>query len=286
MAKTQSLKSLAEGKADGIQEITQFKVHPSFVEFEEGFNLREDNEELREHIQRLKAAMKAGAYIPPIDVQVVGERVLLRDGHCRTTAALELNAEGFEYLLECRQIRGNDADAVFHMIGSGQGKSFTPLELGRGFLRLIHMGQTVATIAARSGLHRSTVENGIALAEAPAAVQQMIAHGEVASHTALKVVRKEGPEKAVETLKAGVKEAAKAGKKKATGKHINGPKPKPAKAPSKGRRASDPALTPVDAEKLVALAHKLAALNPLTTIKPATIGELVKEARAIVGEPK
>lgn len=284
--KQQSLKSMAEGKVEGIQKITQFKVHPKFVEFEEGFNLRQDTPELREHIQRLKAAMKAGAYIPPIDVQVIGDRTLLRDGHCRTTAALELNDEGFEYLLECRQIRGNDADAVFHMIGANGGMGFTPLELGIGFLRLIHMGKTVAEISARTGLHRSTVENGLALAETPAAVQAMIASGEVASHTALKVVRKEGGEAATEILTKAVKTAKTSGKKKATGKHIAPKKPaaKPAKTPTKGRRESDPTLTADEAQKLVALAHKVAALNQKTAT-PVELGILVREARAIVGSP-
>ena len=222
--KNHSLKSLAESKADGIQKATYFKVRPDVVEFEAGFNLREEGPELEAHIERLYLAMKSGAYIPPIDVSVVGARIVARDGHCRTRAARRLLAEGVEYLLEARQLRGNDADAVFHMLGSDQGKHFTPLEQGRGFLRLINMGHAVAEIAARTGLHRSTIENGLALAEAPAAVQQMVAAGKVASHTALKTVRKVGAEKAAETLAKGVQEAEKAGKTKATGKHLNAPK--------------------------------------------------------------
>lgn len=276
MAKIHSLKSFAEAKADGIQKITNFKVLPSFVEFEPGFNLREENEELRAHIQRLKIAMKAGAYIPPIDVQVVGERVLLRDGHCRTRAALELVAEGTEYFLECRQIRGNDSDAVFHMLGSDQGKHFTPLEQGRGFLRLINMGQTVATIAARSGMHRSTIENGIALGEAPAAVQKMIADGSVASHTALKTVRKVGAANAAAALMAGVKEAAKTGKKKATGKHLN----------KTAKKVGKPLLTSEEQVKLVLLAKAIADLNPLVNLAHVHVAKFVKQARDIVGTPE
>lgn len=284
-----SLKALAEGKTDGFQKAAYFKVRPDKIEFEPGFNLREEGAELTEHIERLYHAMKAGAYIPPIDVSVIDGRVLVRDGHCRTRAALRLLGEGVEYLLEARQLRGNDADAVFHMLGSGQGKHFTPLEQGRGFLRLTNMGHTVAEIAARTGMHRSTVENGLALAEAPVAVQKMIAEGKVASHTALKAVRQDGAAKATEKLAAGVKAAEKVGKKKATAKHIDGPKERgqtkePAKL--KGRRQSDPVLPEATVAGCIAFVQEIAVFNPLLTWKHDLYGELIKKARALVGGPK
>jgi hypothetical protein len=295
--KNLSLKALAEGKADGIQKATYFKVRPDVVELEPGFNLREEGAELTEHIERLYHAMKAGAYIPPIDVSVIDGRVLVRDGHCRTRAALRLLQEGTEYLLEARQLRGNDADAVFHMLGSGQGKHFTPLEQGRGFLRLINMGHTVAEIAARTGMHRSTVENGLALAEAPVAVQKMVAEGKVASHTALKTVRKVGAEKAVETLAKGVKEAEKVGKKKATAKHIDGPKergqtlpPKQDKAapaptrPAKARRADDVELAPDQLAAFLILAKTVAGLNPAEALPARAVADLVAQAQVLVGK--
>lgn len=289
--KNLSLKALAEGKADGIQKATYFKVRPDVLEFEPGFNLREEGADLDEHIERLYHAMKAGAYIPPIDVAVIENRVIVRDGHCRTRAARRLLAEGVEYLLEARHLRGNDSDAVFHMLGSDQGRHFTPLEQGRGFLRLVVMGHTVAEIAARTGMHRSTVENGLALAEAPVAVQKMVAEGKVASHTALKAVRQDGAAKATEKLAAGIKVAEKAGKKKATAKHIDGPKERgqtlpPAAEKAPARRQSDPPAPNYDSARALALVERIAALSPLVNLKHEAVAELVKEARAIVGEPK
>lgn len=68
-----SLKALAEGKTDGFQKAAYFKVRPDVVELEPGFNLREEGAELTEHIERLYHAMKAGAYIPPIDVSVIDD---------------------------------------------------------------------------------------------------------------------------------------------------------------------------------------------------------------------
>lgn len=295
-----SLKALAEGKTDGFQKAAYFKVRPDVVEFEQGFNLREEGAELTEHIERLYHAMKAGAYIPPIDVSVIDGRVLVRDGHCRTRAALRLQAEGVEYLLEARQLRGNDADAVFHMLGSDQGKHFTPLEQGRGFLRLINMGHKVAEIAARTGMHRSTIENGLALAEAPVAVQKMVAEGKVASHTALKTVRKVGGEKAAATLAAGVKEAEKVGKKKATAKHIDGPKergqtlpPKEKAEPLATRRVVKMGETvetsTLDASQVAAfmiLAKTVASLDPTAALPARAVADLVAQARVLVGKDR
>lgn len=275
--KAPSLKALAESKAEGIQKATYFKVRPDLVELEPGFNLREEGPELDEHIERLYHAMKAGAYIPPIDVAVVSGRIIARDGHCRTRAALRLLSEGIEYLLEARQLRGNDSDAVFHMLGSDQGRHFSPLEQGRGFLRLINMGHPVAEIASRTGMHRSSIENGLALAEAPVAVQRMVAAGQVASHTALKTVREQGAS-AVDKLVEGVKAAEAAGKKKATAKHIDGPKVRGQTLPPVDTsKARDPL-----ADKCVEFVKALADRSTLVTYQTRDFVQLIEAAYDIV----
>lgn len=240
-----SLKGIAEAKIhDGIKKTTSFRVDPNLIEFEPGFNLREDNEETAAHVDRLYKAMKEGAYVPPVDVQIVGEKIIARDGHCRTKAGKRLREEMPEYTLECRQLRGNDADAILHMLGTGSGsKPLTPLEQGKGYLRLINMGMKTADIAAKLGITRVTVDNGLTLAEAPMEVQQMVAAGEVSSTTARAAI-KQGQE-GVAALTDAVKEkrkqdkpaTTKAGKestkKKVTAKTLKGTaaEVKPAKEP-------------------------------------------------------
>lgn len=218
--KLQSLKAIAEAKVEGFQKATYFKIHPSKLEFEVGFNLRTEGAELEAHIEQLYLAMKAGAQVPPIDVTVEDGRTIVRDGHCRTRAAKRLLAEGIEYLLEARHFRGNEADCVFHMLGTANGKNLSPLEVGMGYKRLTAYGMDISAIAARAGVSRSTVENGVKLAEAPMAVHKMIASGQVASSAALKVLKKEGGRKAVDTLEASLKVAKESGKAKVTGKHL------------------------------------------------------------------
>lgn len=200
-----SLKALAEDKdCPHVSKVTSFRVDPTLIQFEEGFNLREDNADTQAHIDRLYSAMKAGAFIPPVDVTVCEGIITARDGHCRTRAAVRLRQEIPDYTLECRQLRGNDADAVLHMLGTGSGgKPLTPLEQGRGYLRLINMGLKASDIAARLGVSRVTIDNGLTLAEAPAEVQQMIAAGEVSSTTARDAVK--AGKGAVDALREAVK---------------------------------------------------------------------------------
>lgn len=221
-----SLKQLAEGKAEGVQKATYFKISPDVIEFEDGFNLREEGAELDEHLERMYVAMKAGAYFPPIDVSVIDGRIIARDGHCRTRTAKRLKKEGVDIMLEARQFRGNEAECVFHMISSSQGKPLTPLESGRGYLRLIRYGLEVPAICARTGVSRTTVENGLILAEAPVAIRQMIVKGEVSAHVAIDVIRKHGS-KATEVLRETLDKAKAGGNSKVTKKHVAGPRVPP-----------------------------------------------------------
>lgn len=228
-----SLRSLAESKTDGITKSTTFRVDPDKIKFERGFNLREQNDELDLHIDRLAAAMEAGAFIPPVDVQISDKgEIIARDGHCRTKAAQKVKKKNPDYTLECRQLRGNEVDAVLHMLGTGSGqKALTPLEQGRGYLRLIKMGLEAPTIAAKLGVSRVTVDNGLTLAEAPVEVQQLISSGAVSSTTAREAI-KQGPEGVAALKKAAAdaetapqatgKGGKKSTKKKVTAKKLRG----------------------------------------------------------------
>lgn len=218
MSNLPSLKAMSEGKVEGVSKATYFKVDPNLVEFEPGFNLREENADLDTHLEAMYVSMKAGAYFPPIDVSVVDGKIIARDGHCRTRTARRLVAEGIPYTLEARQFRGNEVESVYHMLGSSQGKSLTPLEAGRGYLRLTRYGLTVAEIVRRTGLSRTTVDNGCILAEAPVDLQRLISSGAVSVQVALDAIAKHGT-KALEFLTALVDKAKQDGSGRVTKKH-------------------------------------------------------------------
>lgn len=243
-----SLKALA-AKQDGISRTDSFRIDPNLIELEKGFNLREENDELKAHIDRLYHAMKAGASVPAVDVQIVDGVPKARDGHCRIRAAKRLRKEEPDFTLECRQLRGNDVDALFHMMGTGTGgKALSPLEAGKGYLRAIKMGIKPAEIAARLGVSVVTVSNGLTLAEAPAEVQQMIAAGEVSATTARDAI-KQGTG-GVEALKEAVKKHRTTPTKKKNGKpaKVTAKKLKGTKAEKKpkSKKKAAPAAAPVE----------------------------------------
>lgn len=255
MNEINTLRALAEDKENKtVTKATTFRVDPKKIKFEKGFNLRADGPEKDAHIERLYQAMKGGAQIPPIDVSVVEGEIYARTGHCRTTAAMRLRKEFPEYTLECRQFRGNDQDAVIHMLGSDTGaKPLSPLEAGIGFLRLTNFGMNPQAIADKLGISVQTVNNGLVLAGAPAEVQQMVAAGEVSATTAREVVKK-GKEAVADLKKTVEAERAaepkkdakgKTKKKKVTAKKLKGTKAETGKKKkAKKKKAADPAPNP------------------------------------------
>jgi hypothetical protein len=174
--------------------------------------------------------MKEGAFIPPIDVTVETGTIICRDGYCRTTAGQRLKLELPEFTLEARQLRGNEQDALLHMLGTGTGGlPLTPLEAGKGYLLLSKLGLTIPQIATKQGVSRVTIDKGMKLAEAPVKVQKLIASGKVSSTAAIDAI--DGGKEGIDALMAAAEEQdAKPAKtkkgmpKKVTAKTLRGTK--------------------------------------------------------------
>ncbi len=219
-----SLKTMAEDKAlDGVSKLTIFTIDPDIVEIEPGYNLRTPGPRLDAHMERMYQAMKSGSSFPPIDVIVREGRIVVRLGHCRTLTARRLKAEGIPYLLQARHYRGDEIEQTFDLIGENQGLSQTPLEDGLGFLRLIRANISIDAIVKRSGISRTTVENGLILAEAPQEIKQMIIREEVGCHTAIDAIRTH-KDKAASVLAAALERAKQRGKTKVTPKDTAAPR--------------------------------------------------------------
>lgn len=283
-----SLRALTDARLAGIKKNDSFRIDPNLIHFEEGFNLRQPGKEMDDHIERLYQAMKAGAQVPPIDVAVVDGKVIARDGHCRTVAAKRWRKEMPEYTVECRQLRGNDTDAILHMLGTGTGgKPLSPLEAGLGFLRLVKMGLSNKEIAEKLGVSRVTVDNGITLAEAPRDVQKLIMNGEV-SATTVRGALKNGKE-GIEDLKKAAKENAiaptttKSGKKKkVTAKKLKGTKAEKKTKKRKAKSAPPDTLPPVDPDAITITIPRDVATESAARIKSAATCPELKQLGAII----
>ena len=187
------------------------------VQIEEGFNLREDTEDLDAHIESITESILAGSHVPPMLARVDDDgRVVLVDGHSRRRAYLRARDRGAEIeYVSVEQFRGNDADRVATIITSSQGRALLPLEAAKGVKKLRSFGWTNAQIAKHTGKTPSYIDALLLLADAPAAVQQRVAEGKIAAATAIEIVREHG-DKAAGVVEQELARASAAGKKKVT----------------------------------------------------------------------
>jgi ParB family transcriptional regulator, chromosome partitioning protein len=224
-------KKMAEDASNAdISKKQHYQIDPRALKVEEGFNLRMPGPELDEHIEEMKAAHRAGAVFPPVVFRVdakTGDMILI-DGHCRRRMYVELIEEGVEIeKVDAIQFDGNDADRVAFMLGSGNGKQYSTLEQGIGYLRLERFGWTRAAIIARSGRSSTHVDQALMLAKANSDLQGMVQSGAVSARQAIEMVREHG-EQAGAVLAPLVAKARSQGKKKVKPSAIAGKKlPRP-----------------------------------------------------------
>lgn len=208
-------KMAAEGK---IKKADLYRVRLEDLTVEEGFNLRDDNSALEEHIESLTESILAGAYVPPLVVRIDDEgKVVVVDGHCRRQAYLRAVKRGaqIEYV-SAEAFRGNDADRVLTVITSSQGQALKPLETARGFKRLRNFGWTTQQIASATGRTYSGVESLLVLADAPSSVHKAVQDDVISASSATELVRKHGDKTAavIEKMLGDAPEPKKEGAKK------------------------------------------------------------------------
>lgn len=228
-----SLKKIAEDKTQtdiAIKKVTNFEIDPRALSVLPGWNVRVDTPRVREHIARLKRAIRNGATLPLLDVRVEGAHIYVVDGHCRLAAIMELIREGVDIkLIMVRKYEGNDADREAHMLTSASGLSLTRLEQGRAALRLERLGWSTEQIADRAGHSTTYIEQNLMLAKANSDVHILLISEMVSNKAALEAIRKHG-ERAGTVLAKKWDQAKAKGEGKVTDKALRAPTLKPAAA--------------------------------------------------------
>jgi hypothetical protein len=80
-----------------------------------------------EHIQNLKKAFLNGADIDPITVVIVDGKPLVRQGNCRTRAALLAQQEsGLPILVRLREFQGDEIEQEWHSLDGAKSLPFAP----------------------------------------------------------------------------------------------------------------------------------------------------------------
>ncbi|MCW0459011.1 hypothetical protein NB717_000079 [Xanthomonas sacchari] len=199
---------------------------------EPGFNLRDeqavdaDGVSFEESIEQLTAYILAGGILPPLEVRPRAEGgVYVVDGYRRRRSYIRAgnairDANG-ELRIGVVPFVGNDAQRTVRIITSQQNRKLGPLELARGYARLIAFNWTPDQIAAEVGKTRQHVDQLLILARANSDVQALVREGAVAATAAIETVRHHG-EDAGGMLAAAVAKAKAAGKHRATTGTIRG----------------------------------------------------------------
>ena len=222
MSKTGSIKKISVGRKD------LFLLAPEDIHEESGWNVRNDNDGLQDHIRMLADSIKEIGVLQPLTVFMDGDKATVTDGHCRLLAVRLAITEGAEIKsipVRTEERFCNEADRVLSMLTRNSGRALTIPEQAEVVKRLLCFNWTEAEIARKTGTSRQHVNTLVKFLASPSEIQEMVKSGQVSATTAVNVVKDEGAG-ALDTLKGAVDTAQQSGRKKATGRDIKSKKPK------------------------------------------------------------
>lgn len=198
------------------------RVHISAIKIIDGFNVRIDDDELREHVASIAGALSVGLPIPPIEVWVNPESgdIELVDGHCRFHAFEQYaeTATDFDGYISAVKFDGTPGQSRMRIASSNKQLKLKPVELGRLYIDARDIdGLSRQEIAAEAGMSLAHVDQMILLATAKPEVIAAIDAGKISATEAVKLTREHGDGALVE-LERRQEVAKAAGKERVTAK--------------------------------------------------------------------
>lgn len=163
----------------------------------DGFNIRTQDDELREHVASIAGAIAAGMPIPSLEVWVNPETgdLELVDGYCRhegylTYAEHDPKFDGFVPVVE---FKGTPLQRKMRIASSNKQLKLKPVELGRLYMDARdNLGASRQEIAIESGVSVAHVDQLILLASGAAEIHEAIERKEISATEAVKLVRDHG----------------------------------------------------------------------------------------------
>ncbi len=188
-----------------------FLIHPRALGLVPNWNCREMGlgeayyqlPKPSQHIQNLKAAFLSGADIDPITVVIVEGRPLVRQGNCRTRAALlALKESGLPILIRLREFQGDEIEQEWHSLDGAKSLQLCPVGRGVAYSRLVNdAGMSVDMVAQRENISEMAVRQLISLATIDDELKILITQ-EVISYTlCLELIRDLGEKEALEKIR-------------------------------------------------------------------------------------
>lgn len=217
---------------EGCKSADLWKVPPSRLRREPGFNVRDTKKEAyKERVRRIADSIKANGYYPdkPLAGYVAkeggGHIIIVTDGHTRMDALYLALSEGAEVETVPVVTKPNGTsmeDLTVALVTSNAGEPLTTYETALVVKRLIGYGMDEQTIALRIGFTLTHVQNMLSLMAAPASVRKMVEEDKVSFSAAVAAIREHGP-KAAEVLKSSLAAAEESGKTRITPKLMQKP---------------------------------------------------------------
>lgn len=198
------------------------RVNLKSIAVVDGFNVRINDDELREHVAGIAGALAANLPVPPIEVWTNPETgaIELVDGHCRYNAYLQYAefTPKFDGYIDAVKFDGTPFQRKMRIASSNKQLKLKPVELGRLYIaaRDEH-GASRQEIAAEAGMSLAHVDQMILLASADPLVTAAIEAGIISSTEAVKLTRDHGADAPAE-LERRKEVAAELGKSKVTAK--------------------------------------------------------------------
>lgn len=176
-----------------------FSIQLENLHVQEGFNLRENDEGLKDHVAAIADFIMQGGQLPPLLVRIAEDgRVMIVDGHCRFGGYTLAKERGYAVeWLDVLPFRGDDNDAVAMIMHSASGKPLTPLETAEGYKRLHDAGMTPIEIGKRFGKTRQSVDGLLLVGNAHPKIKKMIRDGVVTAAIAATAIRQHGEQASV-----------------------------------------------------------------------------------------
>lgn len=200
------------------------RVNINAIKVIEGFNVRIDDDELREHVASIAGALTANLPIPPIEVWVNPETgdIELVDGHCRFHAYqqyAEMTSD-FDGYISAVKFDGTPGQRRMRIASSNKQLKLKPVELGRLYIDARDIdGLSRQEIAAEAGMSLAHVDQMILLASAKPEVLAAVDAGQISSTEAVKLTRDHGDDAPAE-LERRKKTMEEHGKDKITAKTV------------------------------------------------------------------
>lgn len=237
-----TLNNIASDKANqAAKRGDAIRVKHSEIVIVDGFNIREDDDELREHIAGLLASIAAGQPIPLIEVWVNPETgvIELVDGHCRHIAYSQYRDmdPAWDGYVSAQEFKGTPFQRKMRIASSNKQLKLKQVELGRLYIYARdELGASRKEIAAEAGMSVSHVDQMILIAGGSPEVQEAIDDGEISATEAVKLIRDHGDQAAAE-LERLKTVAAEKGQQKITAstKKADDAQPKKMAPPSRPR---------------------------------------------------